>query len=249
MILAVVPDTISRIVSMWKHYYEYGNTFGFKPRYIISKENKLTLVKNPIDNESKFSKYEDHLKTIQENDFFYEKKFKQEILHFPYSFTIFKNFPRVFSITSSVLKLYFNEKSQRVTDDIKWNPMKIIMRQNLLWRVKLYQDQETLNLFTKIVNDYIEFGKSKNFKPILIFLPQKDDVNFIKNNFHFYESFLKKLINIDNLIFIDVLNELLEDPNLNTYYSDDNEYGGHFSKEGNEKIASIIHNKLKNYEL
>ena len=244
MILAVVPDTISRIVSMWKHYYEYGNTFGFKPRYIISKENKLTLVKNPIDNESKFSKYEDHLKTIQENDFFYEK-----ILHFPYSFTIFKNFPRVFSITSSVLKLYFNEKSQRVTDDIKWNPMKIIMRQNLLWRVKLYQDQETLNLFTKIVNDYIEFGKSKNFKPILIFLPQKDDVNFIKNNFHFYESFLKKLINIDNLIFIDVLNELLEDPNLNTYYSDDNEYGGHFSKEGNEKIASIIHNKLKNYEL
>ena len=60
---------------------------------------------------------------------------------------------------------------------------------------------------------------------------------------------MKKLINIDNLIFIDVLNELLEDPNLNTYYSDDNEYGGHFSKEGNEKIASIIHNKLKNYEL
>ena len=33
VILGVVPDTISRIVSVWKHYYEYGNTFGFKPRF------------------------------------------------------------------------------------------------------------------------------------------------------------------------------------------------------------------------
>ena len=56
VLLAVVPDTISRIVSMWKHYYEYGNTFGFKPRYIISNENELTLIKIPINNESKFCK-------------------------------------------------------------------------------------------------------------------------------------------------------------------------------------------------
>ena len=31
IILGIVPDTISRIMSSWKHYYEYGNTFAFKP--------------------------------------------------------------------------------------------------------------------------------------------------------------------------------------------------------------------------
>ena len=80
--------------------------------------------------------------------------------------------------------------------------MKIIMRQNLLWRVKLYQNEEILNLFTKIIDEYVAFAKSRNFKPVLIFLPQKDDVNFIKNNFHFYESFLKKLMIMEDLILL-----------------------------------------------
>ena len=35
VMIGVVPDTISRIISMWKHYYEYGNTLGFKPRFKI----------------------------------------------------------------------------------------------------------------------------------------------------------------------------------------------------------------------
>ena len=248
VILAVVPDTISRIISMWKHYYEYGNTFGFKPRFIISND-KLVLIKNPIDSESKFLEYKHHLKIIQENDFFYDRKFKKEILHFPYSLTIFKNFPRAFSIIYHVLKLHLREKSQKTTDDIRWNPMKIIMRQNLLWRIKLYQNEEILNLFTKIIDECVAFAKSRNFKPVLIFLPQKDDVNFIKNIFHFYESFLKKLMVMEDLIFVDVLNELLKDSKLDSYYSDNNEYGGHFSKEGNKKIASIIYRELQNHDL
>jgi hypothetical protein len=35
VIIAVVPDSIRRILNVWKHYFEYGNTFGFKPRFIL----------------------------------------------------------------------------------------------------------------------------------------------------------------------------------------------------------------------
>ena len=80
VILTVVPDTISRIVSVWKHYYEYGNTFGFKPRFVL-KNNELQLIKNPIDDESKFYRYRDFLDEIRNNDFFYGKKFKKEKMH------------------------------------------------------------------------------------------------------------------------------------------------------------------------
>ncbi len=49
VILGVVPDTISRILSCWKHYYEYGNTFAFKPRFDLQK-GELILLKNFIEN-------------------------------------------------------------------------------------------------------------------------------------------------------------------------------------------------------
>jgi len=75
VILSVVPDTISRIVSVWKHYYEYGNTFGFKPRFYL-KNNELCLFNNPIDTELKFQKYDSYLSEIQKFDFFYKRKFK-----------------------------------------------------------------------------------------------------------------------------------------------------------------------------
>ena len=48
VIMGVVPETICRIVSVWKHYYEYGNTFGFKPRFIL-KNNSLNLIENIME--------------------------------------------------------------------------------------------------------------------------------------------------------------------------------------------------------
>ena len=64
-ILGIVPETILRINSCWKHYYEYGNIFGFKPRFII-KKNKLYLIKNQIISADKFKNYKKYLNKIKE---------------------------------------------------------------------------------------------------------------------------------------------------------------------------------------
>ena len=34
-LIGVVPDTIVRNLTVWKHYSEFGNTFGFKPRFVL----------------------------------------------------------------------------------------------------------------------------------------------------------------------------------------------------------------------
>ena len=243
VILGVVPDTISRIVSVWKHYYEYGNTFGFKPRFIV-KNNQLQLIQNPIDHESKFYKYENYLGQIRENDFFYRNKFKREILHFPYCITILKNFRRNYGIINWVRKIQSLKNSKKDFSEIEWNPTKIIMKINLEWRVKLFQDEQITLLLKKIIEEFFLFSKQNQFKPVLAILPQKDDVNFIKNNFHFYENFLQELSNLKELQIIDTTKDLLQVKNLDKLYSDKNEYGGHYSVDGNQKIASII-----NYEL
>ena len=42
-----VPETILRIQSYWKHFLEFGNTFGFKPKFIY-KNGKLILEKDHL---------------------------------------------------------------------------------------------------------------------------------------------------------------------------------------------------------
>ena len=243
VILAVVPDTISRIMSSWKHYYEYGNTFAFKPRFILENK-KLKLIENKIDEESKFNTYEKYLDEIQKSDYFYKEKFKKEIIHFPYIFTMLKNLKRNISIMYWVIIIESWKKKGKDISKIKWNPMKIIMNINLQWRLKLYKNHEATTILEKILEKYVSFAKTNNFIPVFTFLPQKDDIIFIKNKYNFYKEIEKKISLISGLHVIPVTEQLLLENKIDEIYSDDNDYGGHFSKIGNQRVASIIHKYL-----
>jgi hypothetical protein len=244
VILGVVPDTISRIMSLWKHYYEYGNTFAFKPRFVLEDGN-LRLVKNKIDDESKFLTYELFLDEIKQDDFFYEKKFKKEKVFFPYSFTLIKNIRRNAWIFFWVTIIQISKRLHRDTKDIEWFPMKKIMRINLQWRVMLYNLEESNNLMKKLVEEFVSYSKEQQFMPVFVFIPQKDDLNFIKTKFHFYKKFISEILQIKELYFIDLIQPLLEMHDLDELYSDNNEYGGHLSKTGNKKVAEIVHTELQ----
>ncbi len=248
VIMGIVPDTISRIMSIWKHYYEYGNTFAFKPKFILH-DDELSLLSNPINEFKKYSQYYRSLEFVKQHDYFYLKKFKKELINFPYSITIFKNPKRNFYIIFwIILKLILdtlNKSSQKFIS----KPMDLIMKINLQWRVDLYAKNEPTTIFKKIIENYVLFSQKKQFIPILIFLPQKDDLIFIKNNFHFYSSFLNQLKGLNDLFVIDFTPFLINEPNLDLLYSDDNEYGGHMSALGNEKIASILYDKIDEWKL
>ena len=244
VILAIVPDTISRILSSWKHYYEYGNTFAFKPRFVL-KNNGLELIKNKIDSEMKFENYHEYLNDIRNVDFFYSRKFKKEIIKFPYIYSVFRNFRRNFSIMYWVTVIEILKKFNQDISKIVWNPMQIIMNINLKWRVRLYQQKEATLLLKKIIEAYVNFAKESKFLPVFIFLPQKDDIIFIKNHHNYYQSVEEELSSIDGLNLIPMTEIILRENDINKLYSDDNEYGGHFSKFGNRKIAEIIYEYLK----
>ena len=244
VILAVVPDTICRIVSSWKHYYEYGNTFAFKPRFILNND-EIKIIKNSIDQQQKFDYYEKYLADIQEFDFFYKQKFLKEKITFPYSFNIFKNMKRNFSILLWVTNIFFCRKLGKDISDFEWESMKIIMDINLKWRLRLFQNTDVITLFQKILERFSRYGLSENFVSIFIFIPQKDDIEFIKKNYHFYKNFIDIINGINGIFFIDITEKFLKASNLNELYSDDNQYGGHLSKYGNKLVAEIIYEQLK----
>ena len=248
VIIGVVPETICRILSMWKHYYEYGNTFAFKPKFIF-KNDQLLNIKNPIDDSSKFFEYTKFLDYIQKYDYFYKNKFKKEIISFPYSITILKNFKRNYGIIYWQQKIKNLKNNNQDFSKIEWKSMEIIMNINMSWKTKLFDDLDVCKLLKMILQEYVNYSEKMNFKPIFIFLPQKDDLIFIKNHEHFFQNFSNELSTIKNLVTLDVVDDLLSESNLDDLYSDNNDYGGHYSDYGNKKISQLIYQKLKNSSL
>lgn len=243
VIMAVVPDTISRILSVWKHYYEYGNTFGFKPRFELN-NGELIIFENPINDKDKFLNYEKFLEDIKIHDYFYINKFIKEKIHFPYSFSIFRNPLRNFLIIFWVLVFEILKKSKKDNSSIQWKPMEIIMKINLRWRIKLYSYKFATQLLKKIIEEYVRYARTENSIPILVFIPQKDDVLFVRNNYHFYENTIKEIKEMTGIYIIDILDYFLSETDIDHLYSDDNNYGGHLSIEGNMKVATILCQKL-----
>jgi len=122
--------------------------------------------------------------------------------------------------------------------------MKIIMDINLKWRIQLYKNKEATTILEKILEKYVSFAKTNNFIPVFVFLPQKDDITFINNKYNFYHEIEKKISLIEGLYVIPVTEQLVLENKIDEIYSDDNEYGGHFSRVGNQNVASIIHEYL-----
>ncbi len=246
VIMAVVPDTISRILSCWKHFYEYGNIWAFKPRFKLNNFGNLQIIPNIIDKPEKFFKLKQYMDRLRKQDFFYKKKFKKEIIQFPYLFFLMKNPIRNLKIIFGVIKHTFLSnffKKYKIMEPSDWHITKFIRKTNLRWTVKLYKDPQAVKLIEKLIDKFLKESKKFNFKPIFIFLPQKNEVLYYKNKGKFYMPFFKKISR--KIETIDITTPLLHHPNLNSLYSEPTIYGAHYSKKGNAFVGNIIYQKLK----
>lgn len=242
VLLGVVPSTIVRVLCVWKHYNEFGNTFAFKPRFDIN-GGELVLIKNIIDDRSKFGRYRDYIDIIRKNDYFYKTKFRDEMIKFPYSVNIIRKPGRNISIIGSLLLSsllgYFGKKNRSVDD----HAIGTIMRINRTLRYKLYNNKYAVDVLSGVVKAFCDSAREAGARPVFVLLPQKDDITFIKKRGNYYEEFLKNISR--EMIVIDLTAPLLDAKDLDKLYSDDTEYGGHPSREGNEFIARYIYGQLE----
>jgi len=205
VILSFVPEQILRVVSYWKHYLEYGNHFGFKPRFEFD-DGKLKLIPNIMDSKEKFGDLENLLPEIKRHDYWYERKFK-------------KDFGVVYD---------FDQR----------------MASNLAWRIKSYDDKECYRVLLSLMDLFKNESSKKQFKPVVVVLPYKNDILAVKKaNKHFYENFIEECSS--KLTTLDLMGTFLKLSNLDLYFSDSTNYGGHYSKHGNELVAKIVFDNLK----
>ena len=245
VIMGVVPSTIVRILCVWKHYNEFGNVLGFKPRFLL-RNGQLELVSNIINDKEKFERYREFVPEINRYDYFYETKFRKDMLSFPYSVAVLNNPARNVPLLAMVARdRWFGRRKK---DQPYPPPMSIIMKSNLKLREQLFlRDSDAVALLERLGQEFAAYGKENNFVPVFLWMPQKDDLLRIREKANYYEAFIDRIQK--NMLTIDLTGELINREDFDDLYSDDNRYGGHYSKQGNLLIAGIILARLSRYNI
>jgi len=241
-ILAVVPSTIVRILCVWKHYNEFGNTFGFKPRFDCI-DNKTIIIPNIIDSEEKFFRYRDFIEDIRKYDYFYESKFRNEMLRFPFIFSILRNSKRNIPLLLALILRKTFSSIGIASSYLEKYPMEKIMSVNLDLRTGLFSNDYAVSIFEAIIKEFKRLSSEYSFKPVFLLMPQKDDIIFMRKNGFYYADCLTRIRKIVDAF--DLGEKLIDAQNLDDLFSDDSVYGGHLSRHGNELAADFICAKLR----
>ena len=243
VIFAVGPETIRRNMSLWKHYFEFGNIFNFKPAFIFNKKNKeYIFYKNPLTKLNENLKLVNIHKKIKKKDFFYRNKFQKYLWTKPYSFSLFINTRRkIILILFFFLKyIQIEKKSIFANFLIKKYFKKFDLLGGLYFdfidKEKYYNDDKIINNTIQLIKK-IKKETQKNKKNfVLLLIPSHYDyVHRKKNKYCYYSSLINKANKITKCI--DIGEHIKEDPNK---IFADRGYGAHYNKRGNKIISKII---------
>lgn len=246
VIMMVVPETITRIVNVWKHYSEYGNTFGFKGRFII-KDDNLQWMNNPINEPEKYKEIGKYLKQIKSNDYCYENKFRKDLMRFPYTWSFLRSYKRNIPLTSALLLRKTCKIFGLYNERIFNKPWELILKRNFEFSLFLYKNEEATDLLAKIIMEFKEYVEKHMSIPIFILAPYLHDLIYIVDKGHYYKGIVdtvkSKLHTIDLAkILLDKCDDL-ESLYVNKYY------GAHFSARGNRYVAEQVYSVLQKEHL
>ncbi len=238
IILIVVPETLVRMNTIWRHFHETGNTFGFKGRFFVENQ-KLNYQKNPIN---KFNDYEKYLKNkinknnLLINDPMFINRFRKEVFNFKKLLCLNKD---TYLKGKEYFEFKINSKYLESMNDFKG--LSIRMKYNSRFADICYLNNNLTEPFELLVK---EFNKESNNNLYIFFIPQLSDLNLKTNHcIKYLENFKKRTgIKIYNAFeYFQRKRNLVKE--LNDLYVEKG-YGGHLNKFGNDIISEWIYNKL-----
>jgi hypothetical protein len=241
VVMGFVPETICRIQSYWKHYLEFGNTFAFKPRFILDAEGRLTILENLVRSAEDFAVFHEKLPEIREADGFYEKKFRSHQFRFPYIFSLMRNPLKQSMLISAVAVRGIWRALGISSSRIENLPFTLVMKNNLRDAYQLYGDRKSTKLLSAILIRFKEEAQRRGHIPLVVVMPQLLDLKLNKNKTAPYQGYFSEVAR--QLPVIDVT-EKFNNTGFEKLYIND-QYGGHLSADGNRLVAEEISTWLK----
>lgn len=239
VVMGFVPETICRIQSYWKHYLEFGNTFAFKPRFILNPQGRLTLLENLVRGAEDFAGLQKRLPEIREADGFYEKKFRSRQFRFPYTFSLMRN-PLKQSMLISAVAVRGVLRALGISNHRLENlPFTLVMKNNLRDAYQLYGDIKSTKLLSAILLRFREEAQRRGHIPLVVVMPQLLDLKL--NKTAPYQGYFRELTR--QLPVLDLTEKFINTGFEKLYIND--QYGGHLSVDGNRLVAEEISTWLK----
>lgn len=232
-ILGIVPEHISRIQSEWKHYSEFGNIHGFKPKFEF-KKNKLILKKNILNKNTNIKDLKKIIKKIQKTDRFFKDRFLKSLFKFPYLINFIRNFN--FNIRVIFTFLRYKKDSQIKKDFF----LDHVINKNIKDSHKLFLENYSQNLFLEIFKKFKLEALKNNHKSMVIVFPMMQDVK--KDSKINYTNYFNNIVSKEIKV-LDLTNEIKK-KNLKKLYVN-KIYGSHFNKYGNKIVSKKIEQFIK----
>jgi hypothetical protein len=236
VVMGFVPETICRIQSRWKHYLEFGNTFAFKPRFVVGTAGNLALLENPMRNAEDFSSLRDKLPEIRAADEFYERKFRSLQFRFPYTLSLMRNPVKQAGLIHAVAIRGLLRSAGLSTPWSENLPFTLVMKDNIRDAHRLYRDGESTALLSAILLRFGGEARRRGHVPLVLVMPQLLDLKLARNKNTPYQDFYRSFH--PSLSVLDLTERFLESEYQKLYIND--QYGGHLSVAGNELVAREI---------
>lgn len=241
------PEIIRRNVSLWKHFYEFGNIFNTKPAFIYDfKSKRFNLIKNPNCKRGQGFDFKILEKKIYKKDIFFKKKFSNYIWKFPYILSL-RKYP-LRKITLVLFFTYINlKKNYKFSINFieRTNYFKNLsilggLYYDFIDKVKMYEDNFYLNGTKNVIKLISNFCKKNKIKCYFFLVPSYYDHKYCKKYKKKYYKSLKYIIENNNKTdrFYDLTNELIKF-NSDIIYAD-KAYGGHLNSKGQKVLSNII---------
>ncbi len=244
VVMYIAAASIARILSVWKHYQEFGNVLAVKPRY-VSENGSLEVLENPLDGKDDLLDLESHADFLRTHDDHYERWFKPHLATFPYSTDFLRDPDHVrysaygackdaesrFEV--SIPGFDFDERQRQTTMRLEQSRV-------------TYHDQlfdERGDFFTEIVEEFVSFAEEEEFTPVFVMVGQLRYAKYELEHGAVYGDLVERLDEeFSDLITIDMARRL-ETDDIESLYVNHGE-GGHYSPETNERIAEILREEV-----
>ncbi|MCC3145651.1 hypothetical protein LJ207_09975 [Halanaerobium sp. Z-7514] len=253
-IMAVTYASVARILSVWKHYHEFGNTFAVKPRFILDENNEIKLIESPVEKREDLLNLEEFKDFFHQYDYHYENWFlKHQINWGQYSYNLFKK-P---IILKSVIWILLNKLERKLDFEIpvincKENYNKVGKKRRKIKYKELVEYHKSLflkfeELFIKLIGEFVKFSKNNNAVPIFLPLKQRRYLEYEFENGSIFERIGNKLKEkYPDLIICNVSEKLHNKvENVNELYVGGH---GHYSPKANQMIADSLSNIIKDLD-
>jgi hypothetical protein len=240
VIMYVAAPSIARILSVWKHYQEFGNILAVTPRYTMQ-DGSLEKIETPIDEKEDLLDLESHADFLRENDNHYERWFKPHRATFPYTTDLLRNSDNVRYALYGALKDVERRFELSLPIDAGARQAKTNRRleqPRVKYHEQLFEEYE--DFFSEIVGEFVSYSEEKDFTPVFVMVQHLRYATYEAEHGPIYGDLIDRLDESNpDLITVDITDHLSPDGDPESLYVQHGE-GGHYSAATNEKIAHIL---------